>query len=58
MADTFEKLEELDRLLGDWVTVLVIKLHPFQDTAGIGKIERKHIVLLENDFIRENYIVL
>ncbi len=56
VADTFEKLEELDRLLGNWGTVLVIKLHPFQDTAGIGKIERKHIVLLENDLIREKDI--
>ena len=51
VVDTFEKLEELDRLLGDLGAVLVIKLHPFQDTTRIGRVERKHIILLENDLL-------
>ncbi len=51
IVDTFEKLEELDRLLGELNTILVVKLHPFQDRSRIGRIGMKHIVLLDNEML-------
>ncbi len=51
IVDTFEKLEELDRLLGELNTILVVKLHPFQDRSRIGRIGMKHIILLDNEML-------
>lgn len=56
IADTFEKLENLDRLLGDLNITLIIKLHPFQALSRIGEINRKHIALLDNDLLVEKDI--
>lgn len=56
VADTFEKLRKLDRLLEEQNTVLVVKLHPFQDPDRIGKIGMKHIVLLDNKTLVEKDI--
>lgn len=55
-VDTKEKLEELDQLLGELDTVLVIKLHPFQDPDRIGAFESRHMVLLDNDLLVEKDI--
>ncbi len=56
VVDTREKLEELDRLLGELNLTLVIKLHPFQDPEGIRLMESRHLVLLNNDLLVEKDI--
>lgn len=56
VADTFEKLGELERLLEELNTVLLVKLHPFQDPGRIGEVGRKHIVLLSNEMLAEKDI--
>lgn len=56
MVDTFERLGQLDQLLGELGIVLVIKLHPFQDRDRIGKVAMDHIVLLENETLVETDI--
>lgn len=53
IADTFEKMEELDGLLEGVDAVLVIKPHPFQDSGGTERIHMKRIVWLENDMLVE-----
>lgn len=56
VVDSFEKLEELERLLEELNTVLLVKLHPFQDPDRIGEVGRKHIVLLSNEMLVEKDI--
>lgn len=56
LADTEEKLERLEELLGKLDTVLVIKLHPFQERERIGSIEREHIRLLEPELFAKSGI--
>lgn len=56
VVHTYEILERLDALLGSFDTVLVIKLHPFQDREKIGKIDMKNIILLDNGQIAEKDI--
>lgn len=56
VVDTFEKLENLDRLLGTLNAVLVVKLHPFQNLSRMGTIKGKQIVLLDNDLLVEKEI--
>lgn len=48
VADTREKMDELNHLLEKEGIVLVIKLHPIQDRTVIGDVEHSNIVLLDN----------
>lgn len=56
VVHTYKMMERLDMLLGSLDTVLVIKLHPFQDREKIGKIDRKNIFLLDNGQLAEKDI--
>lgn len=56
VVDTYEKLEELDGLLDSLHTVLIIKLHPFQDPERIGRIDMRNLVLLDNDMLTDKDI--
>lgn len=56
IADTYKKLEELEQLLESLHTVLIIKLHPFQDSGRVGRIHMKHLVLLDNDMLTDEDI--
>ncbi len=56
IVDTFEKMEKLDELLTDLNITLVIKPHPFQDISRLARINRKHIVLLDNTLLVEKDI--
>lgn len=53
VVDTYEKLEALDLLLDRLDTVLVIKLHPFQDSKKVGPISMKRMVLLDHALLTE-----
>ncbi len=56
VADTYEKLEKLDRLLRSLDTALVLKLHPFQDPGSIRLAEATNIALLDNGALAANDI--
>lgn len=56
IVDTFEKLKELEGILGETDTTLVVKLHPFQDRSRIGEVGMKHIVLLDHETLVEKDI--
>ncbi len=56
LVDTYEKFEELDWLLDSLNTVVIIKLHPFQNSEKIGQIRMRHIVLLDNDMLTDQDI--
>ncbi len=56
VVHTYKMMERLDMLLGSLDTVLVIKLHPFQDREKIGKIDMKNIILLDNGQLAEKDI--
>lgn len=49
IVDTMSKMETLNQHLKDNETVLVIKLHPFQDTEQIKEYSLSNIVLLKNE---------
>ncbi len=53
VVNTPERLQELDKLLGDLNTLLIIKLHPFQDQERLMKINMEHVVLLEHERLVE-----
>lgn len=53
VVSTYEMLAYLDRLLKEYNTVLVLKLHPFQDRKKIGKIDTENIVMLDNGQLAE-----
>lgn len=51
VVDTFEKMRQLNQLLVKYSIVLVVKLHPFQDTSKISNIPMEHlsnIVMIDN----------
>jgi len=48
VVSTYEMLSQLDVLLKSMDTVLVLKLHPFQDREKIGRIDMGNIVMLDN----------
>ncbi|MCI8505914.1 MAG: hypothetical protein HFI67_06970 [Lachnospiraceae bacterium] len=50
---TYEKMEELEQLLEELDTVLLIKLHPFQAREQVGQIHMEHIWLLDNDLLAD-----
>lgn len=56
IASTYEMLGHLDRLLKEHDTVLILKLHPFQDREKIGRIDMGNIVMLDNGQLVENDI--
>lgn len=56
IVSTYEMLGHLDRLLKEHDTVLILKLHPFQDREKIGRIDMGNIVMLDNGQLVENDI--
>lgn len=56
VVDTCEKLQKLEEILAGLNTVLMIKLHPFQDRERTGQIRTEHIRLLEHDLLVEKDI--
>lgn len=49
IVDTYEKLRELDLILQEVRTVIVLKPHPFQDQTKIGRMDMGHIVMLYHE---------
>ncbi len=56
VVDTWEKLGRLDRLLEDLDTVLVLKLHPFQDRGRLASVSARQIAVLDNDMLADRDI--
>lgn len=62
IVDSFEKCKILNEILTENNTILVVKLHPFQDKSKIVNAENvsmsamKNIVFLDNDFLYEKDI--
>ncbi len=56
LVDSYEKLKELDEMLDGLDTILLIKLHPFQDRDRIGQIQTGHIRCLDQDLLVETDI--
>lgn len=56
IASTYEMLERLDVLLKEIDTVLILKLHPFQNKEKIGRIDMENIVMLDNEQLVKNDI--
>ena len=54
VLDTHEKLDRLESVLDRLHTVLVLKLHPFQDADKIGRVERNHLVLMDHGRLAES----
>ena len=48
VVDTWEQMDQLNRLLKREEMVLVIKLHPFQDRSAVGRVRASNIILLDN----------
>lgn len=56
ILNTYSKLCELNYVLEDKKTVLIIKLHPFQDKEKIRCKDYSNIVLLDNEVLAEHDI--
>lgn len=54
IVDSLEKCEILNELLVEKNTVLILKLHPFQDKSKISNVNYSNIVMLDNDFLFDN----
>lgn len=56
IVGTYEKLTVLNEILKKGETGLIIKLHPFQDTANISLIELTNIIMIDNEMLVEKDI--
>lgn len=56
ILDTFEEIENLNEVLKIRETILLVKLHPFQDKSQIFSAEMSNIIFLDNDVLFDNDI--